>query len=63
MTIYVPGGLIAIFISFYYFREFHRVKRLKHDERRDSQDAVRQAYLDGIIKAKKRESERPDQTT
>jgi len=35
LTIVVPWGLIAIFISLYIFREYNRVRRAKRDNRRE----------------------------
>ena len=35
MTIYIPWGIIAIFISFYLFREYNRSHKAKRDERHD----------------------------
>jgi hypothetical protein len=53
MTVYVPWGIIAIFISFYIFREYNRVHKAKRDERREYTNARRQELLDNVLKKKK----------
>ena len=53
MTIYVPWGLIAIFISFYLFREFNRVKKAKRQNRRERLNERRQQLLDNVLKKTK----------
>jgi hypothetical protein len=58
MKIYVPWGFIAIFISFYIFREYNRVRRAKRDERREYLNERRQQLIDNVVKAKKRDEER-----
>ena len=62
MTIYVPGGFILVFISLYFFREYHRVKEAKQEERRENLHAVRQAYLHNLIKAKNQKANDPEKT-
>ena len=52
IRLYVPVGLIAIFISFYIFREYNRVHRAKRDERRENLKQRRQEIIDNAIKAK-----------
>jgi hypothetical protein len=55
MTIYVPVGFIAIFISLYLFYEYNRVKRAKRDERREERYARQQELLDNIYRSKKKD--------
>ena len=54
MNGYVPCGLIAIFISFYLFREYNRVRVAKREERRDETSQRRQELLDNVTKRKKK---------
>jgi len=49
----VPWGLIAVFISFYLFREFNRAKKAKREERREYMNERRKAILDSIVKKNK----------
>ncbi|MBS1669208.1 MAG: hypothetical protein JST58_17680 [Bacteroidetes bacterium] len=49
---YIPWGFIAIFISFYIFHEYNRVKRAKRDERREYLNQRRQDILDNALKSK-----------
>ena len=58
INILVPWGLIAIFISFYLFGEFNRVRRAKRDERREYLNDRRQEIIDNVIKSKSREPEK-----
>jgi len=53
MNIYIPVGFIAVFISFYIFREYNRVKKAKRDERRDEINQRRQELLDNLFRKKK----------
>lgn len=61
VKVYLPWGLIAVFISFYLFREFNRVKRAKMEVRREELNARRQELLDNVIKAKKKEDAGADE--
>lgn len=54
MTIMLPWGLIPIFISFYLFREFNRVKKAKRTERREYMDERRREILNSVLKKKKK---------
>ena len=54
MNLYIPWGFIAIFISFYIFREYNRVKKARQEERREEINQRRQELLDNVIKAKKK---------
>ena len=49
-NIFIPVGFIAIFVSFYLFREYNRVQRAKRDERREHLNERRQELLDKVIK-------------
>jgi high-affinity Fe2+/Pb2+ permease len=53
INIMVPWGLIAVFISFYLFKEFNRVKRAKREERRENLNERRQELLDNVLKKNK----------
>jgi hypothetical protein len=53
MTIYIPWGLIAIFISFYLFREFNRVRQAKTEERRERLTKRRQKLINNVLRANK----------
>jgi len=60
MTIYVPWGLIAIFISFYLFREFNRVKKAKRENRREYMNERRKELLDNVLKKNKKSTPNND---
>jgi len=53
MTIYVPWGIILIFISFFIFREYSRVSKAKKDERREAINERRQELLNNVLKKNK----------
>jgi hypothetical protein len=53
ITIVVPWGLIAIFISLYLFREHNRVKKAKRENRREYINERRQELLDNVVKKNK----------
>lgn len=53
MTVYVPWGIIAIFISFYIFREYNRVSKSKRNERRDAINERRQELINNVLKKNK----------
>ncbi len=53
IKIFVPWGLIAIFISFYLFREYNRVKKAKREERRRYLNEHRQELLNKALKKNK----------
>jgi len=57
-NIFIPVGFIAIFISFYLFREYNRVQRAKRDERREHLNERRQELLDNVVKKKKENNDR-----
>lgn len=50
INIMVPWGLIAVFISFYLFKEFNRAKKAKREERREYMNERRQKLLDNVLK-------------
>jgi len=45
--------LIALFISFYVFYEYNRVKKAKREYRREYMNERRQELLDKVLKKKK----------
>ena len=53
MTVYIPWGIIAIFISFYIFREYNRVSKAKRDERREAINERRQELINNVLKKNK----------
>jgi hypothetical protein len=55
MTIYVPVGFIAIFISLYLFYEYNRVKRAKYDKRLEDRKNRQQVLLDNIFRSRKKD--------
>lgn len=55
MTVYVPWGFIAIFISLYLFYEYNRVQKAKRNERREELNERRRALLNDLIKSKEDE--------
>jgi hypothetical protein len=59
LNIVVPWGLIAIFISFYLFKEYNRVRKAKHENRREYMNERRQELLDNLLK-KNKKSALPD---
>lgn len=60
MTIYLPIGVIIVFISLYLFRENNRVRKAKREERRDYINERRQELLDNVIKLKKNRDKETD---
>lgn len=60
MTGYIPWGIIAIFISFYIFKEYNRVHQAKRRERRDYINQRRQELLENVLKAKTNNTEKKD---
>jgi ABC-type multidrug transport system fused ATPase/permease subunit len=54
ITLVVPWGLIAIFISLYLFEEYNRVNKAKRENRREYMNQRRQELLDGILKKNKK---------
>ena len=60
INIVVPWGLIAIFISLYLFREYHRVRRAKREDRREYMNQHRQELLNNIFKKNKKTTQKPD---
>jgi hypothetical protein len=50
VSIVVPWGMIAIFISLYLFREFNRIRRAKRENRREYLNKRRQELLDNLLK-------------
>ena len=53
IKIFVPWGLVAIFISFYLFRQYNRVKKAKREERRRYLNEHRQELLNKVLKKNK----------
>jgi hypothetical protein len=54
MKVYIPWGIIAIFISFYIFYEYNRVRKAKKKERREELNNRRKELLDDVLKSKKK---------
>jgi hypothetical protein len=54
VNIVVPWGMIAIFISFYLFKEYNRVKKAKRENRREYMNERRQELLDNVLKKNKK---------
>jgi tRNA G37 N-methylase TrmD len=52
MNIYIPGELIAIFISLYIFYEHKRINRLRREERREELNSRRQEFLEKLVASK-----------
>ncbi|HLX65420.1 MAG TPA: hypothetical protein VKR41_00445 [Puia sp.] len=50
IILFVPWGMVAIFISFYIFREYNRVKKAKRENRREYMNKHRQELLDNIFR-------------
>lgn len=59
VRIYIPWGFIGIYISFYIFKEYHRSKRAKREERREYLNQRRQELLHNVTKSKKKEGDVP----
>jgi hypothetical protein len=57
MTIYIPWGIIAIFISLYIFYEYNGVQKAKHNERRRERNERRQGLLDKTLKSGTKKSD------
>jgi hypothetical protein len=54
VSVVVPWGLIAIFISLYLFREFNRIRKAKRENRREYLNERRQELLDNLLKKNKK---------
>jgi hypothetical protein len=54
VNIVVPWGLIAIFISFYLFKEHNRVRKAKRENRREYMNERRQELLENLLKKNKK---------
>ena len=60
INILVPYGLIAGFISFYYFRKYNQDKKAKRENRREYLNERRQELLDNILKKNKQPPPKDD---
>jgi len=60
INIVVPWGLIAVFVSFYLFKEYNRVKRAKRDERREYMNEHRQDLLNKVVRKNKKSPPKSD---
>ena len=60
--IYIPWGLIAIFIALFYFYTYNRKSRERRDEQREALNDKRQKMLDVILKTKKNKPENNEKT-
>jgi hypothetical protein len=60
IKVFVPYGLIAVFISFYTFRNYNRVKREKRENRSEYMNERRQELLNDIFKKNKETSQKGD---
>lgn len=56
INIIVSWGLIAVFISFYLFNEFNRIRKAKREERKEYMNEHRQQILNGVIKSRNKNS-------
>ncbi|HXS56471.1 MAG TPA: hypothetical protein VN726_10135 [Hanamia sp.] len=56
MTVYIPWGLIAIFVSLYIFYQSNRKSQLRREERREQLNNRRQELLEKLIEAKNKKS-------
>jgi hypothetical protein len=54
VSIVVPWGMIAIFISLYLFNEFNRIRKAKRENRREYMNERRQQLLDNLLKKNKK---------
>ena len=54
ITIIVPWGLIAVFISLYLFKEYNRANKARRENRREYMNQRRQELLDDILKKNKK---------
>ena len=67
MNIYIPWGLMAIFISLYIFYEHKRRNRLKREERREELNSRRQEFLEKMVASKNKKYKngaiRPEEDT
>lgn len=52
--------MVAIFISFYLFSEFNRVRRAKRENRREYMNERRQEILDNVLKKNKKSTPNGD---
>jgi hypothetical protein len=57
MTVYVPGGLIAIAIVLYFTLSANKKSRLRKKERAETLKNIRQQYLKSMISSTKVDKE------
>jgi hypothetical protein len=60
IKVYIPYGLIAIFISFYVFKEHNRAKKERRENRREYMNERRQEILNDIFKRNRESSQKGD---
>lgn len=54
MTVYIPWGLIALFISYYFFHSSTQKAKARKEAQRERLNEKRQEYLNMLVEAKKR---------
>ena len=54
INLMVPWGMIATFISLYLFKEYNRVRKAKHENRREYMNKHRQELLGNIFSKNKK---------
>ena len=57
MTVYIPWGLIALFIVFYFSYSHNRRTRLRRQERKENLEYRNQELLDYLRRSKKKTKE------
>ena len=57
MTIYIPWGLLAIFMAFYFSYSHTRRTRLRREEKKENLDSRNQALLDYLHRWKEKKEE------
>jgi hypothetical protein len=62
MTVYIPWGLIALFISYYFFHSSTQKAKARKEAQRERLNEKRQEYLNMLMEAKKRQTEKNDNT-
>lgn len=62
MTVYIPWGLIALFVVFYFSYSHNRRTRLRRQERKENLNYRNQQLLDYLNRSKKKaeEKDQPD---
>ena len=60
LTVYFPYGFVVIYISLYFFWEYHRIRRAKRSERLEAHHERLAELLDTLARQKEKGPGKPD---